>query len=114
MKKFNFKTRMQVGWFKAAMFGTVVGILLAPTAGKILTDKEKAFLTENPLVSAISSISFGPKIKVMINGDVVALAPSEEAAQNAYPELSTMLKLALLRKRINTSRSYYPSINHST
>lgn len=86
MKKFNFKTRMQVGWFKAAMFGTVVGILLAPTAGKILTDKEKAFLTENPLVSAISSISFGPKIKVMINGDVVALAPSEEAAQNAYKQ----------------------------
>lgn len=86
MKKFNFKTRMQVGWFKAAMFGTVVGILLAPTAGKILTDKEKAFLTENPLVFAISSISFGPKIKVMINGDVVALAPSEEAAQNAYKQ----------------------------
>ncbi len=86
MKKLNFKTRMQVGWFKAAMFGTVVGILLAPTAGKILTDKEKAFLTENPLVSAISSISFGPKIKVMINGDVVALAPSEEAAQNAYKQ----------------------------
>ncbi len=86
MKKFNFKTRMQVGWFKAAMFGTVVGILLAPTAGKILTDKEKAFLTENPLVSAISSISFGPKIKVMINGDIVALAPSEEAAQNAYKQ----------------------------
>lgn len=86
MKKFNFKTRMQVGWFKAAMFGTVVGILLAPTAGKILTDKEKAFLTENPLVSAISSISFGPKIKVMINGDVVTLAPSEEAAQNAYKQ----------------------------
>lgn len=86
MKKFNFKTRMQVGWFKAAMFGTVVGILLAPTAGKILTDKEKAFLTENPLVSAISSISFGPKIKVMINGEVVALAPSEEAAQNAYKQ----------------------------
>lgn len=86
MKKFNFKTRMQVGWFKAAMFGTVVGILLAPTAGKILTDKEKAFLTENPLMSAISSISFGPKIKVMINGDVVALAPSEEAAQNAYKQ----------------------------
>ncbi len=86
MKKFNFKTRMQVGWFKAAMFGTVVGILLAPTAGKILTDKEKAFLMENPLVSAISSISFGPKIKVMINGDVVALAPSEEAAQNAYKQ----------------------------
>lgn len=86
MKKFNFKTRMQVGWFKAALFGTVVGILLAPTAGKILTDKEKAFLTDNPLVSAISSISFGPKIKVMINGDVVALAPSEEAAKNAYKQ----------------------------
>ena len=37
-------------------------------------------------MSAISSISFGPKIKVMINGDVVALAPSEEAAQNAYKQ----------------------------
>lgn len=86
MKKFDFKVRMQVGWFKAAMLGTVIGLLIAPTAGKVISKEEKAFLKDNPVVNAIGSISFGPKIKVMINGNIVALAKSEEDGQEAYKQ----------------------------
>ena len=86
MKKFDFKVRMQVGWFKAAMLGTVIGLLIAPTAGKVMSEEEITFLKDNPVVNAIGSISFGPKIKVMINGDIVALAKSEEAGQEAYKQ----------------------------
>lgn len=87
MKKIDFKTRMQWGWFRAALFGVAVAILIAPTAGTALEnsnsdDKER----ENPIFNAISSISFGPKYKVMINGEVVAIAGSKEAAEEAYKE----------------------------
>ncbi|MGN0154449.1 MAG: peptidoglycan DD-metalloendopeptidase family protein [Lachnospiraceae bacterium] len=83
MKKFNFKTRIQWGWFKAALAGAALAILIAPAAGNILdtgTEGEK----ENPVISMLGSISFGPKIKVIINGDVVALAKSEAAGEEAY------------------------------
>lgn len=84
MKRYNFKTRAQIGWFKAAMVGTVIGLLIAPTAGRIMSSQEKAFLTDNPVIDAIGSITFGPKTKIMINKDVVALAKSEEAAKEAF------------------------------
>ena len=85
MKKFDFKTRMQLGWFKAALLGVAAVVLIAPAAGTRLgiTDSRES-LKENPVLSAISSISFGPKVKVMINGDIVALAKSEEEAYEAY------------------------------
>lgn len=85
MKKFDFKTRMQLGWFKAALLGVAAVVLIAPAAGTRLgiTDSNESF-KENPVLSAISSISFGPKVKVMINGDIVALAKSEEEAYAAY------------------------------
>lgn len=85
MKKFDFKTRMQLGWFKAALLGVAAVVLIAPVAGTRLgiSDSNKD-QKENPVLSAISSISFGPKVKVMINGDIVALAKSEEEAYEAY------------------------------
>lgn len=85
MKKFDFKTRMQLGWLKAALLGVAAVVLIAPAAGTGLgiSDSGEA-LKENPVLSAISSISFGPKVKVMINGDIVALAKSEEEAYAAY------------------------------
>lgn len=85
MKKFDFKTRMQLGWFKAALLGVAAVVLIAPAAGTRLgiSDSNKD-QKENPVLSAISSISFGPKVKVMINGDIVALAKSEEEAYEAY------------------------------
>lgn len=85
MKKFDFKTRMQLGWFKAVLLGVAAVVLIAPAAGTRLgiSDSNKD-QKENPVLSAISSISFGPKVKVMINGDIVALAKSEEEAYEAY------------------------------
>lgn len=82
MKKINFKTRMQWGWFKAALFGAVVAVLITPTMGTALNNSDSD--RENPILSALGSISFGPQYKVMINGDVVALAKSSEDAEKAY------------------------------
>lgn len=85
MKKFNMKTRLQWGWFKAALLGTAIGILIAPTAGEIIgVSGEKKDNKENYISSMLSSISFGSKVKVMINGDVVALAGSKEAGEEAF------------------------------
>lgn len=85
MKKFNFKTRMQWGWYKAVLLAIAVVILITPAAGNVFgnMDTEKTN-NENPILSVINSISFGPKVMVIINGDVVALAKSEEEAQKAY------------------------------
>lgn len=79
------KTRLQWGWFKAALLGTAIGILIAPTAGEIIgVSGEKKDNKENYISSMLSSISFGRKVKVMINGDVVALAGSKEAGEEAF------------------------------
>lgn len=79
MKKMSFKTRMQWGWFKAALIGTCLGLLIAPAVGSSL-----GITKEDPVISFFTGISFGPKTKVMINGNVVALAKSEEAGEEAF------------------------------
>ena len=88
MKKFNFKTRLQWGWFKAALLGVVFVILIAPSAGRILgiedIESQKNSNKENPITSFLSSISFGPRVKIIINGNVVALAKSREAGKEAF------------------------------
>lgn len=88
MKKFDFKTRLQWGWFKAALLGTAIGILIAPAADGILGKKDtvsqKSGESENPVESFLSGISLGGKVKVIINGRVVALAKSEDAGEEAY------------------------------
>lgn len=87
MKKIDFKTRMQWGWFKAALFGVAVAVLIAPTAGTAFNNfNSENAEQENPIFTALSSISFGPKYKVMINGEVVAIAGSKEAAEEAYKD----------------------------
>ena len=87
MKKIDFKTRMQWGWFKAALFGVAVAVLIAPTAGTVFNNSNSENAEqENPIFTALSSISFGPKYKVMINGEVVAIAGSKEAAEEAYKD----------------------------
>lgn len=85
MKKMDFKTRMQWGWFKAALFGAAAVVLMTPAAGVMLNNFNWDDIEqENPILSALSSISFGPKYKVMINGEVVAVAKSQEEAEEAY------------------------------
>lgn len=88
MKKFDFKTRLQWGRFKAALFGAVVVILIAPSAGRIL-GREDSLLhkdnkAENPVTSFLGNISFDSKVKIMINGNVVALAKNREAGEEAF------------------------------
>ncbi|MBQ4059731.1 MAG: peptidoglycan DD-metalloendopeptidase family protein [Lachnospiraceae bacterium] len=85
MKKIDLKVKLQWNWYKAALIGTAIAVLLAPTTGA-LVEVNQQDLEENPIISAITNISFGPKTKVMLNGDVVALAKSEEAAKEAYKE----------------------------
>lgn len=83
MKKIDLKVKLQWNWYKAAFIGTAIAVLLAPTTGALL-EVNSEDLEENPIISAITNISFGPKTKVMMDGDVVALAKSEEAAEEAY------------------------------
>ena len=89
MRKFNLKTRMQWGWFKSALIGTLIGLLIAPTAGNIIetaknqTTQKKQERDKAPL---FSGIAFGDKVKVIINGEVVALAKNEEIARQAFKD----------------------------
>ncbi len=83
MKKIDWKVKMQWNWYKAALMGTAIAVLLAPTAGAFV-EVNSEDVENNPIVSAVTSFTFGPKTKVMINGEVVALAKNEEAAKEAY------------------------------
>lgn len=67
MKKITFKTHLQWHWFVAALLGVGAGMVLSPAS----TD-------------ALKNIYFGKRYKVMIDGDVVALSKSKEAAEEAY------------------------------
>lgn len=82
MKKIKLKTRMQWGWFKAALIGACLGSLMAPAVDGSLGITNIAF--DNPVRSFFENISFGPKVKVIINGDVVALAKTEEEGEAAF------------------------------
>ncbi|MBQ9983822.1 MAG: M23 family metallopeptidase [Lachnospiraceae bacterium] len=83
MKKIDWKVKMQWNWYRAAFIGTAIAVLIAPTAGALIEVKSED-VANNPVVSAISSITFGPKTKVMIDGEVVALAKNETEAEEAY------------------------------
>ena len=83
VKKIDWKVKMQWNWYKAALVGTAIAVLLAPTAGAFV-EVNSEDVENNPIVSTITGFTFGPKTKVMINGEVVALATNEAAAQKAY------------------------------
>lgn len=83
MKKIDWKVKMQWNWYKAALIGTAIAVLVAPTAGALIELKSED-VENHPIVSAITSFTFGPKTKVMVDGEVVALAKNEEEARNAY------------------------------
>ncbi len=92
--KFNLKTRLQWGWFKAALVGTTIGLLIAPALGEVFqrTDHTEAdnreavenHKKENPISNLLGNLSFGNKVKVMVNGEIVALAGSVEEGRDAY------------------------------
>lgn len=70
MRKFKLKTRLQWGWFQAAFIGVGIGFLLAPVAGHSRDQ--------------ITKIHFGNKYKIMVNGDIVALAKNKQDLEQAF------------------------------
>ncbi len=89
MKKYNNKARLQWNWFRSALIGLAIGMLIAPAVGNVVesdptvrADKEEK--TQNPVETWISNIFLDGKIKVKVNGDVVALAKNEEAGEKAF------------------------------
>ena len=83
MKKIDWKVKLQWNWYKAALLGTAIAVLAAPTAGSLIEVKSED-VENHPIVSAITSFTFGPKTKVMIDGEVIALAKNEAEAKAAY------------------------------
>lgn len=80
MKKFGFKTRIQWRWYTAAFFGIALALLIAPR----LDDALGITNEEDTLITVMNSITYGDKVKIMINGDIVALAKSEKAGKKAF------------------------------
>ncbi len=83
VKKIDWKVKMQWNWYKAALLGATVAVLAAPTAGSLIEVKSED-VENHPIVSAVTSFTFGPKTKVMIDGEVIALAKNEAEARDAY------------------------------
>lgn len=82
MKKFEFKTRMQWRWYTAAFFGIAVAMLAAPK----LDDALGITNEKDTLITVMNKISYGDSVKVMMNGDVVALAKNENVGKAAFNE----------------------------
>ena len=80
MKPFSLKTRLQWGWFKAAMIGTAIGLLIAPTVKDRLETPDKQI----SLSDLTARLYPGSRIKVKLNGQTVALAKSAAEAEAAY------------------------------
>jgi murein DD-endopeptidase MepM/ murein hydrolase activator NlpD len=83
---------MQWGWFKSALIGAGIGLLIAPAVDGALgltnvalnSEKKTDEKQQESNGSLLEGIYFGSKVKVLINGDVVALAKSEAEGEAAY------------------------------
>ena len=93
MKKIDFKTRAQWEYFKSAIFGLAIGMLIAPgikdlTSGYADADNGSHMSIKEKAVDVASDImdyfTVGDKVKVVINGSVVAIAKNTESGENAY------------------------------
>lgn len=82
MKKFDFKTRIQWKWYTAAFFGIALALLAVPNFNDALGITNE----DDTLITVMNKISYGDSVKVMLNGDTVALAKSEEAGKAAFNE----------------------------
>jgi murein DD-endopeptidase MepM/ murein hydrolase activator NlpD len=83
---------MQWGWFKSALIGAGIGLLIAPAVDGALgmtnialnSEKKADGKQQESTGSLLDGIYFGSKVKVLVNGDVVALAKSEAEGEAAY------------------------------
>lgn len=92
MKKVDFKIRAQWGYFRSAIVGLAIGMLIAPGISDLIREyndvsggrrsvKEKA---EDIVLSVMDHFETGEKVKVIFNGEVVAIAGSESEGAEAY------------------------------
>ena len=86
MKKYDLKTRLQWNWYRSALIGVALALLIAPTAGGVFSTTNEESKKEMSFTSLFDNISFGPKLKVMLNGKVVAVTRNEEKAEAAFKE----------------------------
>lgn len=92
MKKIDFKTRAQWGYFKSAVLGLAIGTLIAPGISDLIRRYDSAEADgmgikeqiEETYASILNHFNTGDRVKVKINGDIVAIAKSEEAGREAY------------------------------
>lgn len=93
MKKPDFRKRVQWGYFKSAIIGLAIGMLIAPGISDILREYEASGTGErvNILDRAQDEISElkdrfmpGEKVKVLVNGEVAAVARSAEEGEAAF------------------------------
>ena len=95
MKKIDFKTRAQWSYFKSAIFGLAIGMLIAPGISDLIRGYENAAPVESTSVkdkvrdmadSVMDYFVPGQKVKVLINGNVAAIAKSRSEAEEAYKQ----------------------------
>ena len=89
MRENNKKVRLQWNWFRSALIGLAIGILIAPAIGGAVgsnsterTDKEEK--KQNPVETWVNGIFLDGKIKVKVNGNIVALAKKAEDGEKAF------------------------------
>ncbi len=92
MKNIEFRTRAQWGYFKSALLGLAIGMLIAPGVSDIIREydnptgerKSVAEKLSDSVDSVMDHFVFGDRVKVMINGEVVALTRSADEGEKAY------------------------------
>lgn len=94
LKKYNFKLRLQWGWYQATLFGIAFALLIAPAFDGDLGLRREG---GDSVISIMKNVSFGGKVKVILNGTVIALANTEEDAKNAYMDARLMYNKKGLR-----------------
>ena len=95
MKKIKFKTRAQWGYFRSAIIGTAIGMMIAPGIADLIREHDnndsanKSGIKEK-IQYCVDSISAafapGDRVKVIINGNVVAIAKNREEGEAAFKQ----------------------------
>lgn len=95
MRKIKFKTRAQWGYFKSAIIGIAIGMLIAPGIADLIRDNENSEYgnrqsvkekLEDYIDTIASSFAPGERVKVIINGDVVAIAKNQSEGDTAFKQ----------------------------
>ena len=93
MKKTDFKKRAQWGYFRSALIGLAIGMLIAPGISDILREYEAAGngrrngvikMTQEMVSETVARIAPGDRVKVLINGETVAIARNAEEGEAAF------------------------------